>query len=139
MLSEKFIIYFGFPSTEQMLKNIENFAFNTNQSLEDAWIDLIHSFMRVYNPFEEEDLFIPTVFSEVYEMQVVPPPYEQQKYPEILGKTKFCLPALSFKDEYVTCKETGEKIKIRDEDLEYLCERFKHWVDIREVSYAWIT
>jgi hypothetical protein len=139
MLSEKFIIYFGFPSTKQMLKNVENFAFNTNQSLEDAWIDLIHSFMRKYNPFENEDLFIPTVFSEVYEMQVVPPKYEQQKYPEILGEKKFCLPALSFKDDYVTCKETREKIKIRDEDLELLCSRLKIWVDIKDVSYAWIT
>jgi hypothetical protein len=138
-MSEKFVIYFGFPSTDVMLRNIESFAFNTDQSLEDAWIDLIHSFMREYNPFEEEELFIPTVFSEVFEIQVIPPPYEQQKYHEILGKTKFRLPALSFKDDYVTCKETRERVKIKDEDLEYLCDRFKVWVDIREVSYAWST
>jgi len=138
-MQEKFIIYLGFPSTEEMLKNVENFAFNTNQSLEDAWIDLIHSFMRKYSPFEDEDLFIPTVFSEVFERQVIPPPYEQHKYPEILGETKFKLPALGFKDEYVTCKATGERIKIRNEDLELLCDRLQIWIDVKDVSYAWIT
>jgi hypothetical protein len=138
-MDEKFVIYFGFPSTDVMLKNVESFASNTNQSLEDAWIDLIHTFMREYNSFEEEDLFIPTVFSEVFEMEVIPPPYEQHKYPEILGKTKFKLPALSFKDEYVTCMGTGERVKIRDEDLELLCDRLQIWIDVKDVSYAWIT
>ena len=138
-MDEKFVIYFGFPSTEVMLKNVESFASNTDQSLEDAWIDLIHSFMRKYSPFDDEDLFIPTVFSEVYEMQVIPPLYEQQKYPEILGKTKFRLPALSFKDEYVTCKETGERVRIRDEDLSLLCDRLQVWIDVKDVSYAWVT
>jgi hypothetical protein len=138
-MNEKFIIYFGFPSTDEMLKNVENFAANTKQSLENAWIDLIHSFMSQYTPFDGEDLFIPTLFSEVYEMQVIPPPYEQQKYPELLGKTKFRLPAISFKSDYVTCKATGEKVKIKDEDLEHLCNRLMIWVDVKEVSYAWAT
>jgi hypothetical protein len=134
-MKEKFVIYFGFPSTDEMLQNVEKFASNTNQSLEDAWIDLIHSFMRRYRPFDDEDLLIPTIFSEVYEIQVIPPLYEQQKYPEILGKTKFKLPALSFKDEYVTCKETGERIRIEDEDLKLLCDRLQIWIDVKDVSY----
>lgn len=134
-MDEKFVIYFGFPSTEVMLKNVESFASNTNQSLEDAWIDLLHRFMEEYNPFDGDDLFIPTVFSEVFELQVIPPPFEQQKYRRVLGKTKFRLPALSFKGDCVTCKATGERIKIDDEDLEHLCERFKTWIDIGEVAY----
>jgi hypothetical protein len=138
-MKEKFVIYFGFPSTDEMLSNVESFAANTNQSLEDAWVDLIHSFMRRFKPSDDGDEFIPTVFSEVFEMQVIPPSYEQQKYPEILGKTKFRLPALSFKDEYVTCRETGDSIKIKDEDLALLCERLQIWIDVKDVSYAWIS
>ena len=75
-MDEKFVIFFGFPSTPEQLENIEKFAAKTDQSLENAWIDLLHRFMEDYNPFEGEDLFIPTIFSEVYEMQVIPPPYE---------------------------------------------------------------
>jgi len=138
-MKEKFVIYFGFPSTDEMLQNVEKFASNTNQSLEDSWIDLIHTFMGRYRPFDDEDLLIPTIFSEVYEMQVIPPPYEQQKYPEILGKTKFQLPALTFRDEYVTSKENGDRVKISDEDLELLCERLQIWIDVKDVSYRWIT
>lgn len=138
-MTEKFVIYFGFPSTEEMLRNVESFASNTDQSLEDAWIDLIHTFMRQFNPSNDGVSFIPTVFSETFEMEVIPPPYEQQKYPEILGKTKFRLPAISFKDDYVICKATGEKIEIKDDDLEYLCDRFRFWIDVKDVSYAWIT
>jgi len=136
--NEKFVIYFGFPSTEEMLKNVESFAFNTNQSLEDAWIDLLHSFMRRYRPCDDGDLLIPTVFSEIYAMQVIPPPYDQQKYPEILGSSNFRLPALSFKDEYVTCKETGDRLKIDDRVLELLCDRFKYWIDVKDVIYVWL-
>lgn len=136
-MDEKFAIFFGFPNTPEQLENVENFAANTDQSLENAWIDFLHRFMEQYSPDGEESKFISTLFSQVYEMQVIPPPYEQQKYPEMLGKTKFRLPALSFKDDYVTCKETGEKIKITDEYLEDLCDKFMIWIDVGEVSYAW--
>lgn len=135
MMCEKFVIYFGFPSTPEQLENVEKYAAKTDQSLENAWIDLLHRFIEDYHPLEGEDLFIPTVFSEVFELQVIPPPFEQQKYRRVLGKTKFRLPALSFKEDYVTCKSTGELIKIADEDLEHLCQRFKTWIDIGEVAY----
>ena len=136
-MKEKFVIYFGFPSTDVMLRNVESFASNTNQSLEDAWIDLIHSFMRKYNPFEGDDLFIPTVFSEVFEMQVIPPPYEQQKYPKSLGESIFRLPCLAFMDDCVTAKETGERIKITDEVLEELCNQFRKFIDTKYACYEW--
>lgn len=137
-MDEKFVIYFGFPSTLEQLENVEKFASKTNQSLENAWIDLLHRFMEGHNPFEGGDLFIPIVFSEVFGLQVIPPPFEQQKYRRVLGKTKFRLPALSFKEDYVTCKVTGETIKIVDEDLGRLCQRFKVWIDVDEVAYEGI-
>lgn len=138
-MPEKFIIYFGFPSTEAMLGNVESYSSNTDQSLEDAWIDLLHTFMRQFSPSDGGNTFISTVFSEVYGMEVIPPPYEQQKYPQNLGKTKFRLPAICFKDEYVICKATRGKIEITNQDLEYLCDRFKFWIDVRDVSYSWVT
>lgn len=136
--NEKFVIYFGFPSTYDQIENVEKFAAKTNQSLENAWIDLLHSFMEQYSPSEEGGLFIPTVFAEAYGMQVVPPLYEQQKYPETIGNTTFKLPALSFKDDFVKCKQSGKRIKIEDKYLELICNRFKIWIDVNEVSYLWL-
>lgn len=136
-MSEKFVIFFGFPGTKEMVENVERFADNTNQTLEMAWIDLLHSFMLEFKPNKDGEPLIPAAFSEAYEMQVILPAYEQSKYPEVLGKTTFKLPALSFKDDFVTSKATGERIKIKDEDLEYLCNRFKEWIDIEEVIYEW--
>jgi len=136
-MSEKFVIYFGFPSTEEMLKNVESFASNTDQSLENAWVDFLHRFMEQYSPDGEGSLFIPTIFSEVFEMQVIPPPYEQQKYPKSLGETIFRLPCLAFMDDCVTAKETGEQIKITDEVLEELCNQFRQFIDTKYACYEW--
>jgi hypothetical protein len=136
-MSEKFVIYFGFPSTEEMLKNVESFASNTDQSLENAWVDFLHRFMEQYSPDGEGSLFIPTIFSEVFEMQVIPPPYEQQKYPKSLGETIFRLPCLAFMGDCVTAKETGERIKITDEVLEELCNQFRQFIDTKYACYEW--
>jgi hypothetical protein len=61
MITEKSITYFGFPSTNKMLKNVESFASNINQSLANAWIDLIYRFMKHFKSSDNGDQFIPSV------------------------------------------------------------------------------
>ena len=108
MMDDKFVIYFDFPSTPEQIENVEKFSLITNQSIEDAWIDLVHTFMREWKPDDNHESFIDVRFSSVYGFSVIPPPSIQQKYPESIGKTIFKLPCLTFKDDYVTVKETGE-------------------------------
>ena len=135
-MTEKFVIYFGFPSTEEMLKNVENFA--SNQSIENAWVDLLHTFIRKFKLNDDDDeSFIDSRFSYVYGFSVTSPPYIQQKYPKSLGETIFRLPCLAFMDDYVTAKETGERIKITDVALEELCDQFELFIDIKYACYEW--
>lgn len=61
MMTEKFVTYFGLPSTDEMLKNVVSFVSNINESLENAWIDFIHRFMRHFKSSDDGDQFIPTV------------------------------------------------------------------------------
>jgi len=136
-MKEKFVIYFGFPSTDEMLKNVENFASNTDQSLEDAWIDLLHKFIRDWKPNDDHESFIESGFSSIYDFTVIPPPFIQPKYPKSLGETIFRLPCLAFMDDCVTAKETGEQIKISDEVLEELCYRFRQFIDTKYACYEW--
>jgi hypothetical protein len=136
-MTEKFVIYFGFPSTDEMLKNVENFASNTDQSLEDAWIDLLHKFIRDWKPNDDHESFIESGFSSIYDFTVIPPPFIQQKYPKSLGETIFRLPCLAFMDDCVTAKETGGRIKISDEVLEELCYRFRQFIDTKYACYEW--
>lgn len=110
-MTEKFISYFGFQSNDEMLKNEASFASNINESLENAWIDFIYRFMRHFKSSNDGGSIYSLSNFEVNKIEVIPPPHKQQKYPEILGKTKFRLPALSFRNEYVIFKETGKKIK----------------------------
>jgi len=137
MMKEKFVIFFGFPGSQDQIENVEKFSEKTSQSLENAWIDFLHSFMMQYYPDGGDELFISTLFSKAYEMQVTPPNYEHSKYPEILGKTMFKLPALSFKQDFVTCKETGERYKVTDHHLKSLCALFQVFIEVTEVDYEW--
>ena len=135
-MTEKFVIYFGFPSTEEMIKNVENFA--SNQSIENAWVDLLHTFIRKFKLNDDDDeSFIDSRFSYVYGFSVAAPPYIQQKYPKSLGETIFRLPCLAFMDDYVTAKETGERIKITDVTLEELCYEFERFIDTKYACYEW--
>jgi hypothetical protein len=134
-MKEKFVIYFGFPSTPEQIENVEKFA--SNQSIEDAWVDLLHTFIRDFRPNDDHESFIDSRFSYVYGFTVIPPPFIQQKYPRSLGKTTFRLPCLAFMDDYVTAKETGERIKITDVALEELCNQFQLFIDTKYARYEW--
>jgi hypothetical protein len=136
-MSEKFVIYFDFPSTPEQIENVEKFSLNTEQSIEDAWIDLVHTFTREWKPDGDDESFIDVRFSSVYGFSVISPPYIQQKYPESIGKTTFKLPCLTFKADCVTVKVTGERIKIADDVLEELCCQLRAFIDTKDVSYAW--
>jgi len=137
MMDDKFVIYFDFPSTPEQIENVEKFSLNTSQSIEDAWIDLVHTFMWEWKPDGDNESFMDVRFSSVYGFSVISPPFIQQKYPESMGKTIFKLPCLTFTDDYVTVKETGERIKITDDVLEELCCELRAFLDTKEVSYAW--
>jgi hypothetical protein len=57
----------------------------------------------------------------------------QQKYPELIGKTTFKLPCLTFTDDYVTIKETGGgRIKITDDILEEICCQLRAFIDTKD-------
>lgn len=136
-MSEKFVVYFDFPSSPEQVENVEKFSSNTNQSIEEAWIDLVHTFMRGWSPDCDDESFIDVRFSSVYGFSVTPPPFIQQKYPESMGKNIFKLPCLTFTDDCVTVKETGERIKITDDVLEELCCQLRAFIDTKDASYAW--
>ena len=106
-MTEKFVIYFDFPSSPEQIENVEKFSSNTNQSIEDAWIDLLHVFMRERILYLDGESFVGVRFSSVYGFSVTSPPFIQQKYPVSMGKTIFKLPCLTFMGDHVTAKETG--------------------------------
>ena len=136
-MKEKFFIFFGFPGSPEQMRNVENFAINTNQSLENAWIDFLHSFIIEYKPNDNEETLIQVVFSTIYGISVTPPAFEQNKYPEILGKTTFKLPGMSFNEDFVTCNVTGERLKITDDEINQLCEGLKELIEVTDIVYEW--
>jgi hypothetical protein len=71
-MNEKFVIYFDFPSAPEQIENVEKFSSNTDQSIEDGWIDLVYTFVRKWKSDGDNESLMDVSFSSNYGFSVIP-------------------------------------------------------------------